>query len=183
MTSSTAVTKRNNLVTQGTKRGISNGSSFFLQLWRANVPENTTIPGESAHTERKCPGNRHKSRRKYSSKGEMSRKSPQYQEKVQPRTGNVPEIAIKPGENAHTEEKCPGKHHKSGRKYNHGKKKEDNPQGLPSISKKMLQLFAQSICNMSFSHLNTLSIKSYIHNITICKEQLCVVVIYKFDKV
>ncbi len=119
----------------------------------------------------------------YSCGGQMSRKTQLFREKVHTRKGNVPEIATKPGENAHTEEKCPGKHHKSGRKYNLGKKKEDNPQGLPSISKKMLQLFAQSICNMSFSHLNTLSIKSYIHNITICKEQLCVVVIYKFDKV
>lgn len=115
---------------------------------KGNVPENTTNPGESTPAKGKCPGNRHKTRRKYNHGKEMSRKSPQNREKVQPQ-----------------------------------KEKEDNPKGLPSISKKMLQLFAQSICYMSFSHLNTCLIKSNVHNITVSKEQLCIVVIYKFDKV
>ena len=131
----------------------------------------------------KCPGKHHKSRRKYTSKEEISRKTPQIREKVHTRKGNVLEIATKPGESTTTDRKCPGKHHKSGRKYNRRKKKEDNPQGLPSISKKMLQLFAQSICNMSFCHLNTCLVKSNVHYITVSKKQLCIVVINKFDKV
>jgi hypothetical protein len=78
---------------------------FFLQPWRANVRENTTIPGESAHAERKCPGKHQKSRRKYTSKGEMSRKTPQIREKVHQQRGNVPEIPTKPGESTTAERK------------------------------------------------------------------------------
>jgi hypothetical protein len=80
LTSSTAVTKRNNLVTQGTKRGISNGSSFFF----------TTVEG-------KCPGKHNYSGRKCTRGKEMSRKTPKIQEKVHQQRGNVPEIATKRG--------------------------------------------------------------------------------------
>jgi hypothetical protein len=72
---------------------------------RGNVPEIATKPGESTTTERKCPGNRHKSRRKYTSKGEMSRKTPQIREKVHQQRGNVPEIPTKPGESTTAERK------------------------------------------------------------------------------
>jgi hypothetical protein len=51
---------------------------------KGNVPENTKNPGESTPAKGKCPGKHHKSGRKYTSNGEMSRKSPQNREKVQP---------------------------------------------------------------------------------------------------
>ena len=78
---------------------------LFLQPRRANVRENTTIPGKSTHTEEKCPEKHHKTGRKYNHGKEMSRKSPQNQEKVHPQKGNVLKNTTKPGKIATTERK------------------------------------------------------------------------------
>jgi hypothetical protein len=79
------------------------------------------------------PGNGVSLRRKYFSRGGMSRKTPPNQEKPQPQRENVLETTPKPGGTAAAEGKCPGKHRNTGRcaaakgkcpgkRYNSGRK-------------------------------------------------------------
>lgn len=56
------------------------------------------------------PGNGVSLRRKYFSRGEMSRKTPQNREKPTLQRENVPRSTPKPGETDAAEGECPGKH-------------------------------------------------------------------------
>ena len=150
MTSSTAVTKRNNLVTQGIERGNPSRLASFLCTKRAFCAQ-SCLHRRTLCTNKAFRAQSYSQHRSLCTKRAFCAQSCSRHQSL-----------------------CTNKAFRAQKRPI----RQDEPSQMPKSN-----IFCQGICNMSFCHLNAICIKSYIHYLTVCKEQLCIVVIYKLDKI